>query len=316
VNHTPGASLGDPNVHALTADDGWVLRVYEFSPRAATALGTVLLGHAMMVDARTMCRADRPTIAAALVARGFRVLVPDLRGHGASGPHAAQGADWSYDDHVRDVGVLVRWARALAPTGPLHLVGHSLFGNASLAWLGQNPTRDVTSVVLLCVDIWCEGHEPRWWRWLLKRLLFSLSRLLVRAVGYLPASALGVGTADECARYWAQFDRWMRSGRWTDEAGVTDYGGGLAQIRQPVLHVLSAGDRLYAAPEAALEFTKTLARREVMMTPARIPARRAVGTVAVGHMSLVTDPACAIFWERIARWLVALEPAATGEPGR
>ena len=302
-------SLGEPVLHSLTADDGWVLRAYEFSPARDQVRGTVLLGHAMMVDARTLCRPDRPTIAATLVANGFRVLVPDLRGHGASGPHAAEGGDWSYDDHVRDVGTLVGWARELGPNAPLHLVGHSLFGNASLAWLGENPAQDVTSVVLLCVDIWCRRHEPRWWRWVLKRAFFLISLGLVKTFGFLPSVWLGMGTADECARYWSQFDRWMRDDRWTNEEGDIDYGRALFEIRHPVLHVMSEGDRLYAAPEASLEFTRVIARRQVMMLPARIPARSGAGTVGVGHMSVVTDPECSIIWERIARWLVAREAA-------
>ncbi|MGB1701155.1 MAG: alpha/beta fold hydrolase, partial [Nannocystaceae bacterium] len=290
-------------VHAWTADDGWVLRVYEFSPRDQPVRGIVVLGHAMMVDAQTLCRADRATVAATFVGRGFRVLVPDLRGHGESGPRAAEGGSWSYDDHVRDVGLFVRWARRLAPDAPLHLVGHSLFGNASLAWLGQNPKAEVSSVVLLCVDIWCRKHEPRWWRWLFKRAFFLCSLAVVKMVGYLPAIRLGVGSADESARYWAQFDRWMRDDAWTDEQGAVDYGDGLAMISQPVLHVMGQGDLLYAVPEASLAFTEAIVRREVMRVPARLPAHAGGAGAQVGHMTLVTDPQCAPVWERIARWL-------------
>ena len=66
---------------------------------------------------------------------------------------------------------------------------------ASLAWLGQNPKAEVSSVVLLCVDIWCRKHEPRWWRWLFKRAIFLCSLAVVKMVGYLPAIRPGVGSA-------------------------------------------------------------------------------------------------------------------------
>ncbi len=316
MTRSRASALEHPVVHALTAPDGWVLRVYDFVPRCEDARGIVILGHAMMVDARTVCRPDRPTIAATLVDRGFRVLAPDLRGHGASGPGAAEGGEWSYDDHVSDVGLLVAWARELAPELPLHLVGHSLFGNASLAWLGQHPDAQVHAAVLICADIWCKGHEPRWWRWALKRLVFAVSHAIVKMYGRLPARALKVGTADECARYWAQFARWIRGGCWTDEAGRTDYGAGVGRIQQPVLHVVGRGDRLYAAPESSLQFTQALPRREVMTAPRHLASADGAGAVAVGHMSLVTDPACVNLWEEIALWLVSLDHEVLAVPRR
>ena len=57
------------------------LFVYDFRP-SSDPRGIVIAGHAMMVDAQTLCRRDRATLVWILVRAGFRVLVPDLRGHG------------------------------------------------------------------------------------------------------------------------------------------------------------------------------------------------------------------------------------------
>ena len=67
MKRTAEMTLETPIVHAWTADDGWVLRVYDFSPRDQPVRGIVVLGHAMMVDAQTLCRSDRATVAATFV---------------------------------------------------------------------------------------------------------------------------------------------------------------------------------------------------------------------------------------------------------
>ena len=296
-----GASppLPTGEVHAFTAPDGWVLRCVEYAPEGATR-GVVIAGHAMMVDGRTLAREDRPSVASVLVERGFRVWVPDLRGRGMSGPTASEGGQWNYDDHVADVGVWVRAAREAYPDEPLHLLGHSLFGNASLAWLGQQTDAPVRTLALLCVDIWGRSREPRRWRWWVKRALFSLTEVLVRARGYLPARRLRAGTADESAAYWAQFGQWMRRGTWQRADGTVDYEAGVASVKVPTLHVLSRGDRLYAVPEAASRLTRALPRRTL-----KIVGRVGGRGPSPGHMTLVTDPRHRDLWAEIAAWIAA-----------
>ena len=224
--------------------------------------------------------------------------VPDLRGRGMSGPTASEGGQWDYDDHVADVGVWVRAAREAHPHEPLHLLGHSLFGNASLAWLGQHPDAPVRTLVLLCVDIWGRSREPRRWRWWVKRALFSFTEALVRVWGYLPARGLRAGTADESAAYWAQFGRWMRRDTWERADGAVDYEAGVAAVKVPTLHVLSRGDRLYAVPEAARRLTRALPGRTL-----KIVGQGRSPRTSPGHMTLVTDPRHRDLWAEIATWI-------------
>lgn len=72
-------------------------------------------------------------IAAALADRGFHVRVPDLRGHGDSGP-IDNGHTW--DSAVLDLGLLA--AEASAPVG---LVGHSMGGSMNYNVAGIWPER-------------------------------------------------------------------------------------------------------------------------------------------------------------------------------
>lgn len=69
--------------------------------------------------------------AAYLAARGHRVLVPNLRGHGPSG----KGTDYTIARMARDLAELLDHARA----GPVHWVGNSLGGILALELLGTDP---------------------------------------------------------------------------------------------------------------------------------------------------------------------------------
>ena len=58
--------------------------------------------------------------------RGWRTIAFDFRGHGDSGPGAAKGATWTYDDLVvHDLPAVVEGARARARGRKVIVVGHS-----------------------------------------------------------------------------------------------------------------------------------------------------------------------------------------------
>jgi predicted alpha/beta hydrolase len=289
-------------LHSLAAEDGWLLRIWDFSPIAKRPVGIVIAGHAMMADGRTMCRPDRPTITSVLVEAGFRVLVPDLRGHGESGPLASAGGDWTMDDLVGDVRHYVELARALEPELPIALLGHSLFSHAALAWLGQNPDPDVRAVVAMSCSVWNRRFEPSRWYWLLKRLVFLPSVIVTRLVGYLPARRLRVGSADESRSFWLQFHSWIRTDRWGSIDGRTDWWASLEHIRAPLLHVMSEGDRLYARPAAAVRLSAPVHGRELLIL-GRDDAPGELARMRPNHMGLITSPRSKLAWHWIAGWL-------------
>lgn len=295
-------TLPPPVLHSLNADDGWLLRVWDFSPIARRPIAIVVAGHAMMADSRTLCRPDRPTIASVLVAAGFRVLVPDLRGHGESGPLASAGGDWTMDDLVADVRHYVELARALEPELPIALLGHSLFSHAALAWLGQHPDADVRALVAMSCSIWNKRFEPSRGYWLLKRLLFWPSVIITSLVGYLPARRLRLGSADEARSFWLQFNAWIRSDRWGTVDGRTDWWAGLEHIRTPMLHVMSEGDRLYARPAAAVRSSEPVPTRELLVL-GRDDAPGELSRMRPNHMGVVTNPRSKLAWHWICGWL-------------
>ena len=294
--------------HPLEADDGWRLNVLEVEP-PTPARGLVIAGHAMMVDRRTLCRQDRPSLVTTLATAGIRVLVPDLRGHGRSGPRAEEGGVWGFDDLVDDMGCLVELGHALADNAPIALLGHSLAGLVALAWLGLHPRATICGNVCLACDVWSMEREHSPLRRLAKRAMLAGTLPIARRYGRLPARRFGAGSNDEALPYWLDYATWVKNGRWRSTDGSNDYGAGLRRIQSPTLHVVSAGDRLYGRPSSALRFSAPLPQREVWHLGHRTAPALLRG-LHPGHTEMVTDPANEPLWTAIAAWLSARFAAA------
>jgi len=99
---------------------------------SGAAARPVFLLHGFLDAAATWDR-----VAPHLAARGHRVLAPDLRGFG-EGPRAPAGSYYHFVDYVADVADLVE---ALAPGGPVSVVGHSMGGTVAVLYAGAFPER-------------------------------------------------------------------------------------------------------------------------------------------------------------------------------
>ncbi len=93
---------------------------------------TVFLVHGYMDAAGTWDR-----VAPALAKHGLRVLAPDMRGFG-DGARVAKGSYYHFVDYVFDLAELID---ALAPKGPVALVGHSMGGTITTLFAGTFPER-------------------------------------------------------------------------------------------------------------------------------------------------------------------------------
>lgn len=116
---------------SVTADDGVRLSCEEIGPAAASEL-TVVLVHGLALDRRTWHFQRR--FLAQLTDPAVRQVIYDQRSHGRS--ERAPRASCTIDQLARDLDAVLR---ALAPDGPLVLVGHSMGGMALMALAEQRP---------------------------------------------------------------------------------------------------------------------------------------------------------------------------------
>ena len=290
-------------VHAA---DGWRLSVIDLECDDPWALAIV--GHAMMVDRRTVYRADRPSLAGTLRDAGMRVLVPDQRGHGASGPGARAGGRWTYDDMIGDVGLYLELARSLAPSLPIVLVGNSLFGHLAFSYLGMHTDAPVKAVVGFAVNIWNRRWTASCARWWAKRAFVAASLPVVTRLGYLPARRLGLGSEDEPLEYWRSMWRWVPGDCWDGDDG-TDYAALMERVPARVLVVVSDGDRLLSHPDDALLFTAALGRRREVVRLGPHCAVETLRGLEPRHVEMVASPRCAPLWQYVARWIRSVASA-------
>lgn len=133
-------------VRFAEADDGQRLALAEVSgPDAAPdARGPAfLLLHGFAQNRRSFTLGPLP---AALLARGARVFLGELRGHGES--HVADGRAWDLRTHLElDCPALLAGVRREAGAERVHLVGHSMGGLLGCALLaGDAPLASLTAV--------------------------------------------------------------------------------------------------------------------------------------------------------------------------
>ena len=290
----------------VETSDGWELAV-ESIPATGPARATLLLGHAMMTDRRSLDRPRGEGLASTLAARGFAVELADLRGHGESGPKAGSGAVIRYQDIVeRDLPALLADVGARAG-GPVAIVGNSLMANASMATLGRDREQRerVDAFVAIAANLWLAHLQPRWPDRLLRRGLLAFWATLARRRGYFPARRFGMGSEDVSAAYIDEFRSWLRSGRWGPSRVATDWALTLSTIRCPVLAVTGRGDRWLCPPREGRAFADQLTSAPVTHW---VEGRESGLPFDPGHVALVADLRARPLWDRIADWLHEVLP--------
>jgi lysophospholipase len=123
----------------LKAEDGVALFVRRFEPASRDADRSVLLVHGMSEHGQCYQH-----VAESMVARGWNVVVPDLRGHGRSGGDHIHVSDFA--EYVADLKRVLD-ASGLRAENTV-LVGHSMGGLISARFVQQFPDR-VSALALL-----------------------------------------------------------------------------------------------------------------------------------------------------------------------
>jgi pimeloyl-ACP methyl ester carboxylesterase len=160
---------------SVTADDGVRLSCEEIEPVAGRATLTVVLVHGFALDRRTwhFQRGSLPE----LTAPSVRQVVYDLRSHGRS--ERAVRETCTLEQLGLDLAAVIR---ALAPDGPLVLVGHSMGGMTIMALAEQDPElfrERVAGVGLVSTSAGEIGSSG------LSGSLLSRHNPLTRSVGFL-----------------------------------------------------------------------------------------------------------------------------------
>lgn len=286
--------------HEVRTADGWRLAVQRL-PATGARKGVAVLGHAMMVDRRSMDRPAGAGLASTLAARGWDVHLADVRGHGASGPLPSEGGTWTYDDLVRfDIPALVADARQRAAGGPVVLVGHSLCGHVSMATAagGHHTVAPPDAHVLFATNTWMKGLDPA--RDAARTRQVLLFRAITRLFGRFPSRLLRMGPADEAGPYVRDICRYHTSGRWMSRGGV-DWYAGLPRVEGPILALVGRGDTLMAHPENVERWMSALVSAAWEL---RVLGEGDLGLPQdPGHMELVTDPGSRGVWESVADWM-------------
>jgi predicted alpha/beta hydrolase len=282
----------------LRTSDGWSLRADVIEPPGA-AIGTAVLAHAMMANRSEFDRPRGDGVRRFLSERGWRVVAFDFRGHGDSGPRAAEGAAYRYDDLVGlDLPTVFAFARSRTDRKkPVVLVGHSLGGHVGLAAQGAGGV-SFDGIVAVASDVWLRALEPSRARWLLKRASLRGAATMCRRVGHLPARLLRLGSDDETSALLGDFERFARTGSWRSADGRLDYLASLARVRIPVLQVVSRGDRVLCPPECGTRFVSRCGGRHEVLCLG-VDARPSAPT----HMGLVTAASARGAWDRIETWM-------------
>jgi predicted alpha/beta hydrolase len=278
----PRASFEELEIR--TADGVALRAVVDDPPEGVSLRGTCVMAHAMFARKSEFGRRERPGLAQAYAAQGWRTIAFDFRGHGES--TMARGApEWSYDDLVRlDLPAVFDCARARSDGRPVLVVGHSLGGHVALAAQGARKI-DADGIIAIAANVWIRELETSRVRWAAKLALARMMTESVLRIGRLPARRLRVGSDDASGKFVSDLLRFMREDRWRSADGADDYLTSLAHVVVPVAAVSSHGDHVTCHPASADAFARRCAGPLELI---RI-ARSDDGRRPPGHMEMVTS---------------------------
>lgn len=155
----------------LTASDG--LALYTQSWQAAQPKGSIVLIHGIS-EHSTRYR----HVGEFWATHGYTVHTMDLRGHGRSPGQRIFVRQ--IEEHSRDVGTLLTWARQQEPTLPLFLFGHSM-GGLIVTYYTLTQSPKLNGVILSGPALKLNGASP---------LLVAIGHLIARIYPTFPMAKI------------------------------------------------------------------------------------------------------------------------------
>lgn len=267
----------------LRTADGWDLAADLHIP-SGEPWGVALLGHAMMVDRRTMDRPKGAGLASTLAERGMVVVNVDFRGHGESARD--EPTPFSFDDIVRyDIPALLAAARDRYPSLPRFLVGHSLGVNAGFPGAALVGDHGLSGAVALAPNLWSRRFESNLVRRVRKEVMLRGFDVMSRRTGFFDPAAMNMGKSKIPRAYIEQFWSFWTSSRISSADGSVDYEAALASLKLPILAISGARDAIMAHPDSVDRYLTLFRGADVRHV-------RWVGANGwtPDHMSIVIDP--------------------------
>jgi len=267
-------------------------------PRPEPTAPVALVLPAMGVRARYYT-----AFADALWARGFSVVVTDLRGQGDSTTAADRrrrggGSAGGYRDRMEiDLPAVAAVARERFPGAPLVVVGHSLGGQLSVLRAARGDD-GLAGIALV-------GTGTAHWRDFGRRSAWVLVGAWIivavtRALGYCPGNLFGFGGRQPRALM-LDWTRHSRTGRYRLAGYDQDLADLLGNVTLPVLAISLDADHL--APRRAVD---RFARQLTGAAVTRIHLDRSSGTARLGHFDWAKEPG--VIADHVARWTATLQP--------
>lgn len=289
---TSAENAEDGRLIWLDTPSGWRLALRDFT--AATPdpdKPAILVFAAMGAPARAYRRLCRW-----FANQGYPIATLDLRGTGESLPIPRRGVDFGISHHLyEDWPAAVGWAQLAYPNRKLVLMGHSIGGQLSGVYAGQNPGTVSALVLLTTTSVWFRS-TPYLLRQLRGLYMFTAFSLWARWHGWLDGAVFnwGLPLARQVVLDWA---RWGFSGRYSDSQ-KRDLDGAIAAVDLPVLSVSFSDDVRLAPKEACDDYVRRMPKAKLMrwhLTPQEI------GLEEASHFTHLRG--AEQFWARIDGWL-------------
>jgi len=199
--------------------------------------------HGAMSNGRVFHSDSGKGLAHFLARAGYDVFVLDLRGRGDStpriGPRSLHGQTESIRDDLPAAHAAIR---EQCGDVPVHWIAHSWGGVLMHSCLLRYP--QLIPQVKNCVYFASKRsiHVRNLTKFIQVDLFWNrLARLIIRAVGYLPARALRLGPDNESEKSHRQCVRWAQVSPWVDSDDGFDYGAAAdGEVSLPPTLYLSA----------------------------------------------------------------------------
>jgi predicted alpha/beta hydrolase len=276
----------------LRTRDNWYLALRDFSPPQTDPDKPVILVFAAMgAPARAYRR-----LARWFAVQGYAIATVDTRGTGESTPHPRRGVDYGISQHLyEDWPAAIGWARASHPGRRIVLLGHSIGGQLSSIYAGQNPGAVAALVLLTTTSVWWKSGKS-WKRRLGALAMFSTFALVSRLMGWFPGHRFnwGLPLARRVVLDWAH---WGFTGHyWNTERRNLDPV--LASVALPALSISFTDDKRLAPKRACDDFVRRMP--QAPLTRWHL-APEEIGLQEASHFTHLRG--APELWRRIDRWL-------------